>query len=132
MVRWVDQQIAPTATDAPRTGCPGRGGPLTRPMDDRACPSRQPNAALIYEVFSWYDDPASIGLRCLSMPPVGSALLALVSSLVRSRGALHLQVLAVPHQVAVSQQTIRRLRLSPSDRVCWSWRSRLWAGWHDV
>jgi hypothetical protein len=35
------------------------------------------------------------------MPPVVSALLALVSSLLRSRWALHLQVLALQHQVAV-------------------------------
>ena len=66
------------------------------------------------------------------MPPVVSALLALVSSLLRLRWALHLQVLALQHQVAVYKQTVRRPRLSPTDRVFWSWLSCLWAGWQDV
>jgi putative transposase len=66
------------------------------------------------------------------MPPLVSALLALVSSLLRSRWSLHLQVLALQHQVAVYQQTVRRPRLSPMDRVFWSWLSWLWAGWPDV
>jgi putative transposase len=66
------------------------------------------------------------------MPPVVSALLALVSSLLRSRWALHLQVLALQHQVAVYKQTVRRPRLSPTDRVFWSWLSWLWSGWQDV
>lgn len=66
------------------------------------------------------------------MPPVVSALLGLVSSLLRSRWALQLQVLALQHQVAVYQQTVRRPRLSPTDRLFWSWLSWLWAGWQDV
>jgi putative transposase len=66
------------------------------------------------------------------MPPVLSALLAWFGSLFRSRLALHLQILALQHQVAVYQQTVRGPRLSPTDRVFWSWLSRLWAGWQDV
>jgi putative transposase len=66
------------------------------------------------------------------MSPVVSALLALVGSLLRSRRALHLQVLALQQQEAVYQQTVRRPRLSPTDRVFWSWLSCLWAGWQDV
>jgi hypothetical protein len=59
------------------------------------------------------------------MFPVISAWLALFSSLFRSRWALHPQVLALQHQVAVYQQTINWPRLSPMDRVFWS-------GWQDV
>jgi putative transposase len=66
------------------------------------------------------------------MPPVVSALLALVSSQLRSRWAIHLQFLALQHQVAVYKQTIRQPRLSPTDRVFWSWLSWLWSGWQDV
>jgi hypothetical protein len=62
------------------------------------------------------------------MPPMVSALLALVSSLLRSRWARHLQVMALQHQMAVYQQTVRRPRLSPTDRVFWSWLCWLWAG----
>jgi putative transposase len=66
------------------------------------------------------------------MPPVVSALLALVSSLLRSRWVLHLQVLALQHQVAVYRRTVRRPRQSPTDRAFWSWLSWLWAGWQDA
>jgi transposase InsO family protein len=66
------------------------------------------------------------------MPPVVSALLALVGSLLRSRWALQLQVLALQHQVAVYKRTVRRPRLSPTDRLFWSWLSWLWADWRDV
>jgi hypothetical protein len=71
-------------------------------------------------------------MRCPNTLPVISAALALFSSLWRSRWALHLQVLAIQHQVAVYQQTINRSLLSPMDRVFWSWRSWLWSGWQDV
>jgi hypothetical protein len=73
-----------------------------------------------------------MGMRCPNMLPVISAWLTLFSSLLRSRWALPLQVLALQHQVAVYQQTIDRPRLSPMDRVLWSWRSWLWSGWQDV
>jgi putative transposase len=66
------------------------------------------------------------------MPPVVSALHALVSSLLRPCWALHLQVLALQHQVAVYKQTIRRPRLPLTDRVFWSRLSWLWSGWQDV
>jgi putative transposase len=66
------------------------------------------------------------------MPPVISALLALLVSLFRSRRSLHLQVLALQHQVAVYKQTVPRPRLHPADRLLWSWLSRLWAEWQKV
>jgi putative transposase len=66
------------------------------------------------------------------MPPVISALLALLISLFRSRCSLHLQVLALQHQVAVYKQTAPRPRLHPADRLLWSWLSRLWAEWQKV
>jgi hypothetical protein len=64
-----------------------------------------------------------MGMRYPNVLPVISAWLALFSSLFRSRWALHLQVLALQHQVAVYRQTIDRPRLSPMDRVFWSWLS---------
>jgi hypothetical protein len=66
------------------------------------------------------------------MSPVVSALLALIISQLCSRWALYLQGLALQHQVAVSKQTVRRPRLSPTDRVFCSWLSCLWSGWQDV
>jgi hypothetical protein len=42
------------------------------------------------------------------MPPVVSALLAIVATLFRSRAALRLGLLALRHQLAVYKQTIAR------------------------
>jgi hypothetical protein len=64
-----------------------------------------------------YQGASLIDLRYPRMPPVVSALLALASSLLPSRWALQLQVLALQHQVAVYQQIFRRLHLSLTDRV---------------
>jgi hypothetical protein len=66
------------------------------------------------------------------MPPVFSALLAFVAAWFRSRAALHLDHLALRHQLAVYRQTIARPRLHPTDRLMWVWLSRLWAGWHEA
>jgi hypothetical protein len=62
------------------------------------------------------------------MPPVLPALLVWFSSLFRSRLALHLQILALQHQVAVYKRTVHRPRLSPTDRIFWAWPSHLWMG----
>jgi putative transposase len=66
------------------------------------------------------------------MPPVLSALLACLGSLFCSRLALHLKILALQHQVAVYQQTVHRPRVRPTDRLLWSWLSRLWPSWQEV
>jgi transposase InsO family protein len=66
------------------------------------------------------------------MPPVVTALLAFVISLFQSRQALHLWILALQHQVSVYKRTVLRPRLCPSDRLFWSWLSRLWLGWQDA
>ena len=52
--------------------------------------------------------------------------------MLRSRASLHLEHLALRHQLAVYQHTIHRPRLRPTDRLFWAWLSRLWSGWHSV
>jgi putative transposase len=66
------------------------------------------------------------------MPPVVSALLAFVGSLFRSRVSLHLEHLALWHQLAVYQHTVHRPRLHSTDRLFWAWLSRLWPGWEGA
>jgi putative transposase len=66
------------------------------------------------------------------MLPVISAVLAFVGSLFRSRASLCLEHLALRHQLAVYQQAIHRPRLRPSDRLLWTWLSRLWSGWQSA
>ena len=59
------------------------------------------------------------------IPPVVSALLAVVLTLFRSRASLCLEHLALRHQLAVYQQTVHRPQLRPQDRLFWAWLSRL-------
>jgi putative transposase len=66
------------------------------------------------------------------MPPVISALLAFIAALFRSRASLHLEHLALRHQLAVYKQTVGRPQLHPTDRLLWAWLSRLWSGWESV
>jgi hypothetical protein len=62
------------------------------------------------------------------MRPVVSALLAYLTTWLRSRHSLQLEILALRHQVAVYQRSVPRPRIQPTDRLSWSWLARLWVG----
>ena len=49
----------------------------------------------------------------------------------RPRASLQLEVLALRHQISVYQRTCRRPRISPADRILWSYLTRIWAGWRQ-
>lgn len=66
------------------------------------------------------------------IPPVIAVLLAFVPRLFRAHACLCLENLALRHQLAVYQQTVRRPRLRTSDRLFWAWLSRLWSGWQTA
>jgi putative transposase len=66
------------------------------------------------------------------MPPVVYALLGFVVALFRAGASLHLENLALRHQIAVYQQTVHYPRVRPSDRLFWACLSRLWAGWQKA
>jgi transposase InsO family protein len=62
--------------------------------------------------------------------PIVVSVLAAVRSLVRSRGVLHLEILALRHQLQVLERSARpRGRLTAADRVLWVWLSRIWPDW---
>jgi len=65
-----------------------------------------------------------------------SVLRSLVQSLpwtVRSRAALHLEVLALRHQLQVLQRTRpRRVRLATADRWLWVGLFHMWNGWRTA
>ncbi len=63
------------------------------------------------------------------MKPVVHALLAFVVNWFRSRLSLQLETVALRHQLAVYQSSIRRPRIRPTDRILWSWLSRHWSAW---
>jgi transposase InsO family protein len=53
--------------------------------------------------------------------------------LIRSRIALHLEVLALHHQLQVLQRSQpHRLALGKVDRCLWVWLSRVWANWRTA
>jgi transposase InsO family protein len=61
------------------------------------------------------------------------SLLQTVRGLARSRAALHLEVLALRHQLQVIQRSRpRRLRLMHADRWFWAWLSGVWTGWRTA
>jgi putative transposase len=66
------------------------------------------------------------------IPPVISALLACMTALFRSRASLHLEHLALRHQLAVYQRSVPRPHLRAADRLFWAWLSPLWSGWLDT
>ena len=49
----------------------------------------------------------------------------------RPRVSLQLEVLALRHQLSVYQRTCQRPRISPADRILWSYPARVWAGWRQ-
>src|SRR6201987_2588856 len=60
-------------------------------------------------------------------------MLGVASSLVRSRGALKLENVALRHQIGVLQRSAKkRLPLNHADRLFWIGLSRMWAEWRSA
>ena len=66
------------------------------------------------------------------MKAIVCALLALVSTLFRSRFAMQLEIIALRHQLGVYQRAAQRPRIHPGDRILWAWISRHWTKWRDA
>jgi putative transposase len=67
------------------------------------------------------------------MTSVLFSLLLTLRGMARSRAALHLEVLALRHQLEVLQRSQpRRLRLVQADRWLWTWLSRVWSAWRTA
>ena len=61
------------------------------------------------------------------------SLLQTLRGLAKSRAALHLEVLALRHQLQVLQRSRpRRLQLSMTDRWLWVMLARFWTGWRTA
>src|SRR5205814_10685648 len=67
------------------------------------------------------------------MLPVLISVLSVLRGVVRPRVALHLELLALRHQLQVLQRSRpRRLQLAKADRWLWAWLSRTWSGWRTA
>ena len=70
-----------------------------------------------------------VGLEALpSFSPsvVFTALFTSVLALFRSRCALQLEILALRHQLGVLQRSVKRPKLTPSDRLLWATLATVW------
>jgi transposase InsO family protein len=62
-------------------------------------------------------------------------LLALFSTLrctLQSRAVLHLEILALRHQIGILRRSTPHPKLKPSDRIFWVLLSRMWSGWRTA
>ena len=50
----------------------------------------------------------------------------------RSRAALHLEVLALRHQLTVLQRSVKRPKLNAVDRFLWAWLAYVWRDWRSA
>ena len=67
------------------------------------------------------------------MPSVVVSLLHSFRFLVQSRASLHLEIIALRHQLAVVNRSRRpRLRFTWADRILWAWLSHAWRGWRSA
>jgi hypothetical protein len=66
------------------------------------------------------------------MCPLLSAVLTFLRTLLCSRLALQLEIVALRHQVTVYQRSVSRPRLRATDRLFWVWLSWLWSGWQHA
>ena len=67
------------------------------------------------------------------MASVVVSLLHSLRFMVRSRASLHLEIIALRHQLAVVNRSRRpRLRFTSADRMLWAWLSRSWRGWRSA
>ena len=66
------------------------------------------------------------------MKPIVCALLLLVTTVIRSRVSLQLEIVALRHQLTVYQRTNKRPQISSGDRILWSWLACCWSGRRDA
>ena len=61
-----------------------------------------------------------------------SALFASLVLSFRSRAALQLEVLALRHQLVVLHRSVKRPKLTSSDRLLWAWLCGIWPDWRSA
>src|SRR5688572_24277556 len=59
-------------------------------------------------------------------------LAAAASATFKSRAALHLENLALRHQLGVLRRSVKRPKLSSADRLLWTWLCEVWSDWRSA
>ena len=61
-----------------------------------------------------------------------SQLAAAASSAFKSRATLHLENLALRHQLGVLRRSVKRPKLTSADRLLWAWLCEAWSDWRSA
>src|SRR3979409_1394149 len=59
-------------------------------------------------------------------------LAAAASVAFKSQAALHLENLALRHQLGVLRRSVKRPKLSSADRLLWTWLCEVWSDWRSA
>src|ERR1700730_17248834 len=59
-------------------------------------------------------------------------LAAAVSAAFKSRARLHLENLALRHQLGVLRRSVKRPKLTSADRLLWAWLCEVWIDWRTA
>ena len=59
-------------------------------------------------------------------------LAAAASAAFKSRGTLHLENLALRHQLGILRRSVKRPKLTSADRLLWTWLCEVWSDWQSA
>src|SRR6516225_2625582 len=59
-------------------------------------------------------------------------LAAAASAAFKSRATLHLENLALRHQLGVLRRSVKRPKLTSADRLLWAWLCEAWSDWQSA
>src|ERR1022692_3724555 len=59
-------------------------------------------------------------------------LAAAASAAFKSRATLHLENLALRHQLGVLRRSVKRPKLASADRLLWAWLCEAWSDWQSA
>src|SRR5712664_3475475 len=57
---------------------------------------------------------------------------AAASSVFKSRATLHLENLALRHQIGILRRSVKRPKLTSADRLLWAWLCEAWSDWRSA
>src|SRR6267154_4812476 len=57
---------------------------------------------------------------------------AAASAAFKSRATLHLENLALRHQLGVLRRSVKRPELTSADRLLWAWLCEVWSDWRSA
>src|SRR6266481_7167674 len=64
--------------------------------------------------------------------PALQVLAAVASSAFKSRATLHLENLALRHQLGILRRSVKRPNLTSGDRLLWAWLCEAWSDWRSA